>query len=168
MGTVSQKTTNAQNTIHSTVMGVIGSKYGVRDRGKKQANLHVLRETTMPAILLENLFIDTTSDLNLLHLHHKFGPHDRGGDGQGVEPSRQIGNPIQSDCRLFPGSATYLDREAYLEDNGMKAVVVETVGSGVTYYRVQAGAFRDRGNAEARLAEVKALGISDAYLCENP
>lgn len=61
-----------------------------------------------------------------------------------------------------------LDREAYLEDNGMKAVVVETVGSGVTYYRVQAGAFRDRGNAEARLAEVKALGISDAYLCENP
>ena len=34
-GTVSQKTINAQNTIHSTVMNAIGSKYGVRDRGKR-------------------------------------------------------------------------------------------------------------------------------------
>ena len=36
--------------------------------------------------------------------------------------------------------------------------------SGTTYYRVQAGAFRDRSNAEARLNEVKKLGITDAYI----
>ena len=32
----------------------------ISDRGKKRANFAVLRETNMPAILTENLFIDTT------------------------------------------------------------------------------------------------------------
>src|SRR5690606_9045497 len=34
----------------------------VRDRGKKRANFAVLRETKMPALLTENLFIDNASD----------------------------------------------------------------------------------------------------------
>ena len=36
---------------------------GVKDRGKKRANYAVLRETKMPAILTENLFIDNSSDV---------------------------------------------------------------------------------------------------------
>lgn len=32
------------------------------DRGKKQSNLHVLRESNMPALLTENGFIDSVSD----------------------------------------------------------------------------------------------------------
>ncbi|WP_066633028.1 N-acetylmuramoyl-L-alanine amidase [Desulfolucanica intricata] len=35
---------------------------GFPDRGKKQANFAVLRETNMPAVLLENLFIDNEKD----------------------------------------------------------------------------------------------------------
>ena len=36
-------------------------KFGnIADRGKKQANFAVLRETNMPVILIENMFIDTT------------------------------------------------------------------------------------------------------------
>ncbi|SFI88364.1 N-acetylmuramoyl-L-alanine amidase family protein [Thermoflavimicrobium dichotomicum] len=65
-GPLDQETIDAQNTIHSTIMNRIGPTYGVIDRGKKRANFHVLRETTMPAILLENLFIDSENDLNLL------------------------------------------------------------------------------------------------------
>lgn len=65
-GTVSQRTIDAQNTVHAAVMNRIGPKYGVRDRGKKRANFYVLRQTAMPAILLENLFIDTAGDLALL------------------------------------------------------------------------------------------------------
>ncbi|GGK28981.1 N-acetylmuramoyl-L-alanine amidase LytC [Caldalkalibacillus thermarum] len=42
------------------------SKYNVRDRGKKAANFAVLRETRMPAVLLELLFIDNANDAKLL------------------------------------------------------------------------------------------------------
>jgi len=49
---------NAQNSIHSEA--IKGMK--VRDRGKKRANFAVLRQTKMPAILPENLFIDRKED----------------------------------------------------------------------------------------------------------
>jgi len=54
-GSVSSATIAYQN-----VMKAIG---GVKDRGKKRANYAVLRETKMPAILTENLFIDNSSDV---------------------------------------------------------------------------------------------------------
>lgn len=56
-------TLRAQQTIHPAVFNAMG---GVRDRGQKEANFHVLRETAMPAILTENLFIDTAADAALL------------------------------------------------------------------------------------------------------
>lgn len=55
-------TTTYQNYIHEEIMKVVD----FRDRGKKQANFHVLRETNMPAILTENGFIDTVADANKL------------------------------------------------------------------------------------------------------
>lgn len=58
-GNVSQATIAYQNVIHGEIMKAIG---GVRDRGKKRANYAVLRETKMPALLTENLFIDNASD----------------------------------------------------------------------------------------------------------
>jgi N-acetylmuramoyl-L-alanine amidase len=39
---------------------------GLRDRGVKVANFHVLRETKMPAILIEHGFMDSTTDLPFL------------------------------------------------------------------------------------------------------
>lgn len=49
-------TVGLQNVVHDTVIQFMGSS--VRDRSKKQANFAVLRETSMPAVLTENLFID--------------------------------------------------------------------------------------------------------------
>lgn len=49
-----------RNSIHNNVLKV----NGLRDRGKKQGNLHVLRESKMASILTENGFIDTASDAN--------------------------------------------------------------------------------------------------------
>ena len=49
---------NAQTVVHSEIFKEIGGT----DRGKKSANLSVLRNTSMLAILTETLFIDSTSD----------------------------------------------------------------------------------------------------------
>lgn len=57
----SQEAAFAQNIIHDAVMYFLKS-CGVVDRGKKKANFQVLRETKMPAVLLECLFIDRSQD----------------------------------------------------------------------------------------------------------
>ncbi|CCO08552.1 N-acetylmuramoyl-L-alanine amidase [Desulforamulus hydrothermalis] len=55
----------AQGVIHREVMSFL-SQEGFRDRGKKRANFSVLRHTTAPCILLENLFIDNPYDAKWL------------------------------------------------------------------------------------------------------
>lgn len=53
-------TAKLRNTTHAEVMKL----NGLSDRGKKKKNLHVLRESSMPAMLSENGFIDTKADAN--------------------------------------------------------------------------------------------------------
>ena len=61
--TTSNKETKAyQDNIHTEIMKLIDMK----DRGQKTGNLHVLRESKMPAILTENGFIDNNSDASQL------------------------------------------------------------------------------------------------------
>ncbi|OYD10000.1 N-acetylmuramoyl-L-alanine amidase [Paludifilum halophilum] len=166
-GSVSDKTVQAQNTIHSTVMGVIGGQYGVRDRGKKRANFHVLRESHMPAILLENLFIDTTSDLNLLRNSSFINDLSRA-IGEGIAKALSLPGAPDKLYKVIAGSfqerQNAENRKQFLEENGIGAFIVSVEIDGQTWYRVQAGAFRERANAEVRLQEVEDLGISDAYI----
>ena len=54
----SSKSVAYQNIIHAEIM----KQLDVKDRGKKRANYVVIRETKMPAILTENLFIDNQND----------------------------------------------------------------------------------------------------------
>ncbi|UTE73206.1 N-acetylmuramoyl-L-alanine amidase family protein [Rossellomorea marisflavi] len=64
-GTRETETGRRQDVVHAEIMKFY-SQYGLRDRGKKVANFAVLRGTSMPAILLENLFMDSVNDTNLL------------------------------------------------------------------------------------------------------
>ncbi len=60
-GISSTSSTGKKRTIiHKKVLAV----NGLRDRGQKQGNLHVLRESKMSSVLTENGFIDTTADAN--------------------------------------------------------------------------------------------------------
>ncbi|OMF54667.1 N-acetylmuramoyl-L-alanine amidase [Paenibacillus rhizosphaerae] len=50
-----------QNVLHTEIMSRL-KLFGVIDRNQKAANLHMCRESKMPAVLTENLFIDVASD----------------------------------------------------------------------------------------------------------
>ncbi|PFW43808.1 N-acetylmuramoyl-L-alanine amidase [Priestia megaterium] len=51
-----------QNHLHDEAMKVL-KPLGFKDRGKKNANLSVTRNTKMPAVLTENGFIDSVADM---------------------------------------------------------------------------------------------------------
>lgn len=65
---LSDSSTSAKRreAFHNEIKKVL-DKYNIRNRGMKKKNLHVLRVTTMSAVLTENLFIDTEGDRELLN-----------------------------------------------------------------------------------------------------
>ncbi|MEI3598529.1 MULTISPECIES: N-acetylmuramoyl-L-alanine amidase [unclassified Oceanobacillus] len=65
-GPVSRETIDRQNDIHDHIASWLNTNNGINDRGAKRANYHVLRESTMPALLLEYMFIDNQKENNLL------------------------------------------------------------------------------------------------------
>lgn len=64
-GPVSAKTVAFQNVMNDEIFNAIKS-HGVANRGKLKANFHVLRESHMPALLTENLFIRNAKDADRL------------------------------------------------------------------------------------------------------
>ena len=57
----------ATKTLSRNVSRAISSKFGISNRGHKEANFAVLRLSNMPAILVETAFISNSSDANLLN-----------------------------------------------------------------------------------------------------
>jgi N-acetylmuramoyl-L-alanine amidase len=58
-------TVQKQTVIHNEIMNFLKG-YSLRDRGTKTANFYVLKNTKMPAVLIECLFIDNSKDAHLL------------------------------------------------------------------------------------------------------
>lgn len=63
----SSKTIKLQEAIHTATITEL-MPFGVIDRGQKMKNLHMVRESKMPAVLTENLFIDVLADAERLKL----------------------------------------------------------------------------------------------------
>lgn len=53
-----------QNVMHNEIYKAMGKN--IEDRGKKQSNLHMLRDSKMKAVLTENLFVSNPQDAKLL------------------------------------------------------------------------------------------------------
>lgn len=60
---VSANTVRLQNNVHD----VLAKGLGLRDRGKKRANFGVLRESNMPAVLIEYAFISNANEEKFLN-----------------------------------------------------------------------------------------------------
>lgn len=54
-------TTALQGAIHTEIMSRL-QQFGVKDRGQRKKDLHMCRESRMPAVLTENLFVDVAAD----------------------------------------------------------------------------------------------------------
>lgn len=127
---VGAPTTTYQTTLHNAIVGATN----FQNRGTKRANFHVLRETTMPAILTENGFIDTASDAERLKDPNFISAIARG-HVNGIVTSFSL--PRKQDS-----------------SNGNS-------GNG-TLYRVQIGAFSERSNADQLAAYAGSLGFTAA------
>ena len=123
------RTVALRNVVHDEIMRMLSS---VRDRGKKAANFAVLRLTRMPAILTENLFVDHPEDARKLK------------DSAFLE-------------KVARGHAEGIAKAFGLKKKPQSPPKNENAGD--VWYRVVTGSFRDRENAERRVAELKKAGF---------
>jgi len=159
-------TAKYRDTMHAAIIKV----NELRNRGKKKANFHVLRESTMPALLTENGFIDSNQDAALMKKaswREKVAQGHVNGLAKAFNLTRK-----QSDSgslyKVIAGSFKKKDNAkkliATLNKKGINSFIAPATISGETWYRVQAGAFTKRKNAEKRLEAVKHAGFKDAYI----
>jgi N-acetylmuramoyl-L-alanine amidase len=130
--TAGQKTVDIQNAIHGAIMKEIEG-LGVQDRGRKEKNYHVLRETRMSSVLTENLFIDTKSDADKLK------------DSNFLE-------------RIARGHTNGLEKAFNLKRIEIHSDKPKSSPGGL--YRVQVGAFSEKTNAENLAHELETKGYS--------
>ncbi|ALA68947.1 N-acetylmuramoyl-L-alanine amidase [Geobacillus stearothermophilus 10] len=129
-GGVSSQTVALQNVLHGEILSAMRQFGNITDRGKKRANYAVLRETKMPAVLTENLFIDSD---DAKHLKNEAF-------------LKAVGEAHARGVAKFLG----------LKEKP-KAQPQQKVSDG-KLYRVQVGAFVDRKNAERLADELKKKG----------
>lgn len=116
-----------------------------RNRGKKKANFAVLRLTKMSAILTENGFIDTKSDADKLK-QSKFIDRIAKGHAEGI--TKALG--LKKKSKSATKKTTTSNKKT--SSSGKK-----------TYYRVVAGSYTERKNADAQVKKLKKAGI-DAFI----
>lgn len=131
-GTTSSETKNMRQLMHTEITNQLPN---IRNRGKKTANFHMLRESNMPAMLSENLFIDTKADAALLATNNFLDNIAQGhtnGIVKAFKLSKSTSNKATFDKNIF--------------------------------YRVIAGSYNDRANADAQIIALKKLGIKGVFI----
>ncbi|GEN54918.1 N-acetylmuramoyl-L-alanine amidase [Halobacillus faecis] len=128
-GPLSPNTRTYQNIIHDSTYRAIRG-YNVRDRGKKRANFYVTRETDMSSLLIEVLFVDNPGDLALLRNSAFINDVSRG-IAEGVADALNLSEMPSPPPTPNPD----------------------------VLYRVIAGSFQNRENAEQRIELLAAQGF---------
>ena len=161
-----------QNMLHAEIMKAMGS--GIDDRGKKQANLHMVRESLMKACLTENLFISNSADAAKLK-SDAFLDKVAAGHVNGLEKFlglKRIEKPPKEDPTEDPKEDPspskpseklhYVQAGAFEEKENAEALAAILQRSGFrpfvkkdgNLYTVQVGAFEKRENADALAKEL--------------
>lgn len=125
-----------QKTIHDAIMDQIDMK----DRGKKSANFHMLRESKMPALLTENGFIDNASDASKLKQEAYID-------------------------RIAHGHVNGLVKAFGLKKKEKTSTSKPSSSAG-GLYKVQVGAFSEKANAERLAADLEKKGYN-TYIVQD-
>ncbi|WP_117169577.1 N-acetylmuramoyl-L-alanine amidase [Paraliobacillus sediminis] len=160
------ETERLRSAIHNEIVETVGW----RDRGKKEANFHVLRETAMPAMLTENGFIDNDTDAEEMKTPQWIEEVARG-HASGIakafklkEDSSAAEPDTSSFYRVVAGSfqseKNAKQRRYVLNRHGYSSFIAVFKDQGETYYRVIVGSFQNRANAEERVNELNKLGFN--------
>lgn len=132
-GYVSSQTVAFQNVLHEEIFKKLGS---VQNRGKKKSNFHVIRETNMPAVLTENLFISNKTDtaklsqtayINEIAQGHVLGLEKFFGLSKRTpEPAKNTSGPIYAvQCGAFANLANAEGLKQKLIKDGYPAIIIE-------------------------------------------
>lgn len=132
------KTIELQKAIHPAVI----KAYGLKDRGMKRENFHVLRETNCSAILIEGGFMDSLIDIKKLR------------DNKVLD---NAGREIAKAFAKFAGLKLKPQPKPEPKPEPKPQPKKEV------FYRVVTGSFKDRKNAEARVAALKKVGF-DSFI----
>jgi N-acetylmuramoyl-L-alanine amidase len=124
------KTQALRNVLHDTIV----SETGFYNRGKKEANYAVLRETNMPAVLTENGFIDNSSDAAFL---------------KSDDNLRKI---------ALAHAHGLAKAHGWKEKQNIQRITKTTPKKKV-FYRVVAGSFTNHDNAKQRVKELEEKGF---------
>lgn len=160
------ETARLQSAIHDEIVEAVGW----RDRGKKEANFHVLRETKMPAVLTENGFIDNAAEAEEMKTPQwieKVARAHASGIAQAFKLEEDSGAEepgTSSFYRVVTGSfqseKNAKQRKYVLNRHGYSSFITQFNDQGNIYFRVIVGSFQSRSNAEDRVKELNEIGFN--------
>lgn len=156
---VGNPTSIYQSIIHEEVV----KSTNFNNRGKKSANFHVLRETSMPALLTENGFIDNPNDTNKLK-DSNFIEKIAQGHVNGIVKSFSLQKkqkPIdnQSLYRVQIGAFKNKDGAEKLASTAKSKGFETAILYNNNLYKVQIGAFTNKKSAEDLAAKARNAGF---------
>lgn len=149
--------------IHPSVV----EAYGLRDRGIKSANFHMLRESKMPAILIEGGFMDSLIDIkkmrkkSILQLAGK-------NIAEAVASYLYLEKKDQSQILYKVQIGAFREKE-YAKEQAKRAKQKgfdHYIARENNFYKVQIGAFSKKSNVEHQAKKAKNQGF-DVYIAQT-
>mgnify|MGYP000980899603 CR=1 FL=1 len=164
---VPRQTKTFQEFVHQHTI----SQIEFADRGMKQADFHVLRESQMDAILTENGFIDNVADAAMLKDPDVIEQLARG-HASGIAAAFQLRSkqiPSQPEPPLQSG-LFIVQIGAFEDESNAEKTALQAKEKGFQtfikqediLYKVQIGAFKERINAEELVEKAKTAGLTAA------
>lgn len=173
-GTKSAKTIEYQKELTNAIMAKV-IPFGVKPHGEllKEHNLAVLRETDMPAVLTESLFIDNANDIKLLKndafIDAVIAGHVNGfvkvlgltkkASAKPAQPAPANGKTYRVIAGSFGVRANAVAQQEKLIAKGFKNFIVEEEKGSKILFRVVSGSYGVRANADAQVTALKKAGF---------